>query len=481
MRLFTPLPTKDESLAERTSPRFNWLETLAVPLVVGVMEAQFGVLGFVIWALLFTGKSEPPLLLEGGVIVIWWSTYWWAFVVKRGIQPRLGEERAQLVYLPALVMIYLLVVGLHPPFVASVPQLIGAGILSLSFWWRGKVRVEKEGQEESLLLVFQVGFAVLLGVLAIALAYPPPTHAFLLETLNAVVPLFCLSGFVALSFMYLSSMYSPRGGSKRNASRTRVTRTGLLVLFFLVAIVASTLLLSVVAFEPLEVMFSPWLAPVRAFFLWLLRFLWAQPDSSKLRRKPPRVPGIDRPPPKPRRPPPTPDVMEGIWRLLLVIGIVLLVLFILVVLLWILQRILQSDEDEIREGISVQPTRKKRQQQQTMRRMREALDAASARARYREFLQMMAWRGGNERKRRPCETPLEYQQRLLTYIAPDKQVHAVDTPDDTRILEELTQAYLLERYGEKQVDARRLAYLRKRVPRLTRRLIPKPGKKMPKK
>ncbi|HZU70660.1 MAG TPA: DUF4129 domain-containing protein [Ktedonobacteraceae bacterium] len=470
MRLFTPLLTKGERLTERRPARFNWLDTMAVPMVVGVMEAQFGVLGFVIGALLFTGKSEPPLLLEGGVILIWWSTYWWAFVVKRGIQPRLGEERAQLVYVPALPVIYLLVVGLHPPFAAGIPQLIATGILSLSFWWRGKVRVEKGGQEESLLVIFQIGFGTLLALLLLVVVYPAFSHTPLFDALGMVLPVFGLSGFAALSVSYLNTKYSSPNASR--GLRTQFARTGLLTLFFLAAIAAFTMILSVAAFGPLEALFAPLLTIVRAWYFWLLGFLFAQPGPPprplKLKLTP--TPGIDAQPEK-HAPPVSPLVDEAL-RLLAIIGIALLTLVVLVAVVWMILHILRGriDENEIQKSI---PASARRRPPKEVRKAREPLNAASARARYREFLQAMAWRGEDAGRRRANETPLEYQYRLLAALEPTRQTYAGKSPDDAMILEELTQAYLLERYGEKDVDPRKLTYLRRWVPLLIKRLIPR--------
>lgn len=83
----------------------------------------------------------------------------------------------------------------------------------------------------------------------------------------------------------------------------------------------------------------------------------------------------------------------------------------------------------------------------------------------------MAWRGGDEGRRRANETPLEYQSRLLTTLETTKQTYPARTPDDARILDELTQAYLLERYGEKRVEQEKLSYLGRWVPVLIKRLV----------
>lgn len=75
----------------------------------------------------------------------------------------------------------------------------------------------------------------------------------------------------------------------------------------------------------------------------------------------------------------------------------------------------------------------------------EPLAADSARARYRAFLQTMAERG-QDMGRRPNETPDEYQQRLLLLM---KQTPIEDIPLAPTAIEELTHAYVWERYGGK--------------------------------
>ena len=439
------------------------------------MEAQFGVLVFVIGSLLFTGKSEALPLVEGGVILLWWSLYWWAMLVKRGIKQRLGEERINLVYLPALPATFAIVVGIHPAFVENLPQLAFSIVLSLWFWRHGMVRVEKSTQGESILTIFQAGFVVLLGILLLANVYPQPTHGVLLDLLTYTLPFFCLSGFVALSLSYLSTINSTLIRRALKGSRANFRRTGLLLLFLLVAITASTIFLTIAAFQPLEVLFSPLINGLRALYTWLLSLLVSQPPPPETVLKRPPGSGISV---YPRAQQPYANPLEAALRVILIVVALLLALFVLVALFWIIRRILQrkssNDEDEVRERLAVRSILKIRQQkkQKNSSSMLEPLDATSARAHYREFLRVMASRGEDERGRRLDETPLEYQMRLLNYIeaAAHEQARKENTPDDATILGELTQMYMLERYGGKHSVQHQQAYLRKWVPLLSRRL-----------
>jgi hypothetical protein len=103
--------------------------------------------------------------------------------------------------------------------------------------------------------------------------------------------------------------------------------------------------------------------------------------------------------------------------------------------------------------------------------MLEPLDATSARARYRELLQVMD-RRGDDLGRRPDETPIEYQSRLQPFVkeAPGDATQEDEAPADAVILDELTRAYMRERYGGKATDQSQRAYLGKWAPWLVKRL-----------
>jgi Domain of unknown function (DUF4129) len=156
----------------------------------------------------------------------------------------------------------------------------------------------------------------------------------------------------------------------------------------------------------------------------------------------------------------------------LILVLVVLLLVILVVLReWYIVRNNVS-EDEIREGLSVRSILRARRQRRQKRSkvMLEPLDPTSARARYRELLQAMA-RQGNELGRRLNETPTEYQTRLQTFFKKTaaEETQKDGTPSAAAILDELTRAYALERYGGKQIDRRQQTYLHRWVPHLMKR------------
>ncbi len=80
-----------------------------------------------------------------------------------------------------------------------------------------------------------------------------------------------------------------------------------------------------------------------------------------------------------------------------------------------------------------------------------------------------------ELARIPAETPLEYEERLLAYLESGKVrsqqlSKSDDSSAETAILDELTHAYTLERYGSKHIDDRQRERLRTWVPHLIAQL-----------
>jgi len=100
----------------------------------------------------------------------------------------------------------------------------------------------------------------------------------------------------------------------------------------------------------------------------------------------------------------------------------------------------------------------------------DTLDPDSVRARYRELLHAVATEK-SALARQASETPAEYETRLLPHLGtPDD---SSQNGTDTALLDELTQAYMLERYGSEHAGERTRQHLRMRVPHLIARLIGK--------
>ncbi len=476
MNSFTPLSKKRARPAAQDRFSFNWIEVFAVPVTTSIMEAQPVVLVLLFGSLLFTGQSDAFPLVEGSIILLVLSLCWWAMLVRQVIQPRLGEKWANLLYLPGLFVAFAVIVGTHPAFLDDVPQIVFCAALGVWLWRRSIARVEKGLQEEQLTASFKVGFLVLLALLFFAVVYPEPTYKVLLTVLAYALPIFFLSSLFALSFSHLGAIkreYLRRSVGSSQADPTRVW--GMMLLFLWLATVVLTIILEAAAFDPLVIVFSPLVSALRAIWNWFLSLIPSQPS-------PPRHHPKSLPEGKPYEPPHLHSYLNpysAILQLILVIVMVLLAIFVLVVLLLLLRESLRkrksaSDEDEVRESLSIRSIlrarRKKRQKRPKV--ALEPLDPLSARARYRELLQAMA-RHGDDLERRPDETPTEYQTRLLTLIkdAPHDEGWDNEILVDDAILDELTRAYTLERYGGKITEHSKQDYLQRWVPHLVKRLM----------
>ncbi len=452
---------------------------LAVPVAASLMEAQLFVLALLLGSLVFTGASDAFPLVEGSLTLLVVSLYWWALLVRQVLAPRIGEQWANLLYLPGLVVTFAIIVGTHPAFLDNIPQLVFAAALSAWIWRRGMIRVKQGLQEEQLITALKVGFVVLLSVLFFAVAYPQPVSKMLLDALVYALPLFFLSGLFALSFSHLGAMkreYLRRSPGSSQADPTRVW--GSMVLFLWVVTIVLTIMLEAFAFEPLVSVFSGLVSALRAFLSWLLSLIPSQPKPHTHYKK--STPTGE--PFKPPHPHPHPyhNPYSAILQLILVIVMVLLALFVLVLLLLLMREILHkwlsahhTDEDEIRERLPVRATLRARRQRRRRHSkfVLEALDSSSARARYRGLLQVMD-RRGDDLGRRPEETPIEYQARLQTLVENTSHdaTQGDETPADAAILDDLTRAYMRERYGGKATDPGQRAYLGKWAPWLVKRL-----------
>jgi len=168
----------------------------------------------------------------------------------------------------------------------------------------------------------------------------------------------------------------------------------------------------------------------------------------------------------------------------LIVRLVLLAI-LLVILFFVIRAMLHrwrkapddESEEEIRESLSRESILKTRRKEQRQRQRTgdlatlEPLNPNSIRARYRELLQELAW-NGEKLARRADETPSEYEKRLLALLKKDSSVEAQgdDMPADPAMLDELTSAYLQERYGGKHLSLPHDSYAPSWTPRFVRRL-----------
>src|SRR5205823_4728568 len=173
------------------------------------------------------------------------------------------------------------------------------------------------------------------------------------------------------------------------------------------------------------------------------------------------------------------------FRVIFLISRLVLLAILLVILFFVIRAILRrwrmapddESEEEIRESLSRDSILKTRRKEQRQRQKRgglaalEPLDPNSMRARYRELLQELAW-NGEKLARRADETPSEYEKRLLALLKkePSTEAQGDDMPTDPTMLDELTSAYLQERYGGKHLHLLHDSYVPAWIPRFVRRL-----------
>ena len=483
-------------------PASNWIELFAIPIASSIMETQ-PIAFILLYGALITGQSALTTWQQLGITLLLLSMRWWALAVKR--ITRTHTNQARQLHLVGLGAAVLATLAVDIITASSIPGFIISGVQVIGSWWYGIEQARTELSDEGLIRSFKIGFIALLALLVLVVFYTPlldpGVSAILLAGLAQALPIFFLSGVIALSFTRLTiirrenARYTPAG-------RIDSTRSWLIVLTLAWgAIVAAAIALETFSFQSIQALLAPlwnvlgvivnW---ILAVIIWLLSFLLSPlsriPTTPQL---PSRPTGNQQRVPPPHTP--TPPALDP--TLLLVARLVLLALVIIIVLLvisailkrWRLARIDNHAEEEIREGLSISAIlRARRQERQQLQQQREAaltletLDPTSARARYRDFLQTMAQHSADE-GRRPNETPGEYQQRLRRIVGKVSTVQqddatlskAEEVPTDPAILAELTRAYEKERYGGKATDQRQQAYLSAWVPRLLQRLTGSPS------
>lgn len=451
---------------------FNWIELLVVPVTVSIMETQPIAIVLLFGTLLFTGSNANVPLEQSSILLLLLGLYWWGVIVKRVMQYRQSTKQAQLLSLLGLLFALVITVGTHWSPDKNLPVLFFAGILTLWLWQRSTQRAQRGLSDEQLFSSFKIGFSVLLAILISITVLHDTRYSALLSALTYALPIFFFSSLLTFSLNRLGITQRAYVHLSPGSSQADPTRGWLMLLIFLwLVLVASIILLQTATFQPVLTVFSLLWNTGSTFFSWLiplLSLLFAQKQPINHGRKIIKLPPhIVQPAPQPYYNP----FLAVIGMIVIGMAVLLLVLFIL--RQWSIR--VHAGEDEVREGLSMRRVLKARRQKKLKRRKAtfelEPLDPNSVRIRYREFLQAMTHRN-NELERRPNETPTEYQARLLSQLdmaasSASKQEH---NPSDAAILQTLTQAYIGERYGRKQVAKDQIAYLRTWVPRLVKRL-----------
>src|SRR5215469_7658944 len=108
-----PLVTKRTGLLGQARVSFDWIELLAVPIAICVMETQPIVLALTLVAVALLGSSEALPLGEGSITLLLLGLHWWAKAVSVLTQGRFNVTRARLLQLLGLFLAIGLTVVTH--------------------------------------------------------------------------------------------------------------------------------------------------------------------------------------------------------------------------------------------------------------------------------------------------------------------------------------------------------------------------------
>lgn len=426
------------------------------------METQPIVLLLLYFNLFFTGKSDTIPLGESDIVLLLLGSYWWAMMVIRVGPSRQKRILTPLLSLLGLLLALALLVGEHISLIANIPALILCIILVTLLWLRRMYRGQLDLRKETLISSFKVNVTILLIILVFVATGLAPQQGLLLNTLAFALPVFFLSSFLVFSLFRLVQVRRENQFFLRSAvSSNPVGQWSITLMTLWGMLVALLLLFQTFLFLPLAFLLMPLRNAAGAFFLWVINFFLA------LLNKQGRVP-VKKLPIIPRLP--KEPLLTSIHYLVVVIVCALLVLLLLTLAAYWLYH---AHEDEVRERLSLRQvwrSRRQRRKRLHSETVLEALDPMSARAQYRGFLQGVAKRD-ETLGYRSNETPIEYQERLLSSVKPNTHDQQHDAPSDAFILDELTRAYTLERYAGKQSDSRQRLYLHTWVPYLVQHLV----------
>lgn len=463
------------------------------------MEAQpiALVLFFIPTFFLGMSLSTPPLdpVIIALMLV---CLHWWALFTRLLAQRSGDEQIAQPLQLQGLILALIFTCGLQLLTGHTIPELIIPGALIIWAWRRGILWTRKETHDEQLTMTFKVGFIALIVILILSILYyatqtsndpgVPVSQNYILTALAQALPLFFLSGLITLSFTRLEIIRQDRMRNTLGSSRLDPTRSWQLVLLLTwIALVAFCAVLETYSLAPLRALFLPlWNFVLTALgtildIIFAVLSLFIKPLTGVI----PAPTSFQHPPsmttPRHGHINNTPGASPTLEIIvLLTISIIVLLIVFLIVQAVLRQSQHRQDEEglaeeEERESLSVSHILQARRKEQRRDKKNittftlEPLDPTSARAHYRELL-LSIFQHRSHLARHTNETPYEYQQRLTSALSNTTAPTDEATPANPTILTELTNAYMNERYGNKQPDQSQKSFLGQWVPNLLRHL-----------
>jgi heme/copper-type cytochrome/quinol oxidase subunit 2 len=460
------------------------------------MEAQPIALALFFIPILFLGTQiAAPPLDQGTIALILVGLHWWALLTQSIVRHSGNEQLIKPLRVQGLILACIFTFGLLLLTGHTVLELIIPAALILWAWRRGIQWTTQETHEERLITTFKIGFITLVVILILSMLYYSQVSSdtsvsvpqnYMLPALAQALPLFFLSGLITLS---LSRLEMIRKDSMRNTpgrSRLDPTRTWRLMLALTwTALVTACVILETYSLAPLRALFIPlWnlvlaLLEIMLYAVFALLSFLIKPLTGTLPA--PAHPRLALPPTSHHgHMPSAPSLPPAIVSIaLLTMFILVLLLVFLIIQIALRQRRYNQDEDgmheeEERESLPIsriwQTRREEHHRLLQDTPAMEALDPASARAHYRALLLTML-HSRTDLIRHAQETPLEYQQRLTSALNNLATHREVETPPDPAILAELTNAYMNERYGSKQLNRPQKSFLGRWVPSLLQHLI----------
>ena len=428
----------------------------------------------------------------------WWSMGTRYVFERRGASPGLFTFYDILGILVALMLL----AGTHLAVITDPTFLFIALVVTGWSWKRGADRARIGLNEERLINAFKIGFIILLVIMFFALLSLLASSSRLADAQLLELPIFFLAGVITLSFTRIGIVQKEQARHTMGRRREKMGSWLTALTITWIVLVAVSVALEALPLQTIMELLSPlWyvLGLLARAIAYLLDFIVTISTDFfaliialivlllHIQNNRPRLAAS--------HPGQALHTAQDSGATMFILRILVVVLAIIATV--VITRFLQKrrkggpdtaldEEEEVREGLDINQILRARREERQQRQQAfplAALDQASMRARYRDFLTSMAARG-EVFTRRPEETPTEYQRRILQAARNVPASSDTDTPADPTILDTLTRAYSLERYGGRQADGEQQNFLRRWMPHLVQRfsehLISKPDTSKPK-